>query len=114
MKKYNSKLEFFIGLIGVIMHTIIVLFIVGYLSDPTMLEEILPQTSGEEHAMLLSFLDDVNSLSFMIYIGSAIVVFEWMAIFRILKYTDKMTPVWALFLILGALYAYVYFGGLEV
>jgi len=114
MKNYGTKTEFILGLAGVILHTFVVMFIVAYLANPVALNTVIASSSGYEKEMLLRFVNEVNSLNIVVYAGSAIVVFEWMAIFRILKYSDKMTPFWAIFLILGALYAYFYFGGLEV
>lgn len=114
MKNYSTKTEFIIGLLGVLMHTFVVMFIVAYLANPEMLTVMIESTSGVEQAMLIRFTEEVQSLDIMVYAGSAIIVFEWMAIFRILKYSDKMTPLWAGFLILGGLYSYFYFGGLEV
>lgn len=114
MKNYGTKTEFIIGLIGVIMHSFVVMFIVAFLASPGSLETFLETTTGAEREMLLRFMGEVESLDYMVYVGSAIIVFEWMAIFRILKYADRMTPYWAWFLILGALYAYFYFGGIEV
>lgn len=114
MKNYSTKSEFIIGLLGVLMHTFVVMFIVAYLANPEMLNIMIETTSGTEQAMLIRFTEEVQSLDIMVYAGSAIIIFEWMAIFRILKYADKRTPLWASFLILGGLYSYFYFGGLEV
>jgi len=114
LKNYNTIFEFIIGLFGVVIHTIIVTFIVAYKAMPGSLEAIIETTSGEERILLEQFISDVNDLSFMVYFGSAIVIFEWIAIFRILKHSDRCTPIWTTFLILGALYAFFYFGGLEV
>lgn len=114
MKSYSTLFEFLIGLLGVIMHTFVVMFIVAYLASPSSLEFMIESTTGSEQAMLTQFLQEINDLSFMVYAGSFILIFEWVAIFRILKHADKNTPLWAVFLILGALYAYFYFGGLEV
>jgi hypothetical protein len=114
MKKYYTVVEFIIGLLGVIIHTIIVIFIVSYLANPGQLEMVIENTTGNEQALLQQFVDDVNRFGFIVYVGSAIVIFEWIAIVQIKKRLDRKTPMWASFLILGALYAYFYFGGLEV
>lgn len=114
MKQYSTKAEFLIGLVGVIIHSVVVVFFIGYLLNPSTLDVMIEQATGEELALLQQFAQDVESLGFLIYAGSAIVVFEWIALFRIRRYANRMTPVWGLFLILGALYAYFYFGGVEV
>lgn len=113
MKNYSTKIEFILGLLGVLMHTFVVMFIVAYLASPETLEIMIEQTTGNERQMLLNFTEEVNKLRFIVYAGSAIIVFEWLAVFRIRKYTNRQTPLWAAFLILGSLYSYVYFGGLE-
>ena len=112
MKRYSTKTEFFIGLLGVIIHTFVVMFIIAYLSDPSMLTAMIDVSNPSQQELLQQFAADMERLSFMAYVGSAIIIFEWLAIFRILKYADSKTPIWAMFLILGSLYSYFYFGGL--
>lgn len=113
MKSYGTKTEFIIGLLGVIIHTFIVSFIVAYLINPDMLDVMIDSTSGNEQELLIQFKEEVSQIGIVIYAGCAIIVFEWLAIFKNLKYTNKMTPIWGLYLILGSLYSYFYFGGLE-
>lgn len=114
MKKYSTVIEFSIGLLGVFIHSVIAVFIGAYLINPDTLTAIIETTTGNERALLEQFIIDVENLRFMVYAGTAIVIFEWIAVFNIYKYTNRKTPIWALFLILGSLYAYFYFGGLEV
>ena len=114
MKRYSTMLEFLIGLLGVFIHSVIVIFIVAYLANPNSLLSVIEATTGDERALLEQFISDVEQLRFMVYAGSAIVIFEWIAVMQIRKHTNRKTPIWALFLILGSLYAYFYFGGLEV
>jgi len=113
MKSYSTITEFIIGLLGVIIHSFVVIFIVSYLANPSQLDFYLESATGIEQQMLQQFVDDVHNFSYMAYFGSAIVLFEWIAVFRIRKHANTRTPIWASFLILGALYAYFYFGGLE-
>lgn len=112
MKKSYSWIEFLIGLVGVLIHTIVVLFIISYVLYPDALEVMIDVTQGDEQAMLMQFASDVNDLGFMVYAGSLIIIFEWLAIFKTKKLFNQYTPIWISFLILGSLYAYVYFGGL--
>ena len=114
MKKYNSLLEFVAGLIGVILHSLIAIFLLSYLAYPDMLLVMLDVSEGAEKQALLSFIEDVSHIHPIIYVGTAIVVVEWYALLQIRKYENKQTPVWSAYLILGSLYAYFYFGGLEV
>lgn len=114
MKKYNSLIEFLAGLVGVLLHSFIAIFLISYLAYPDMLLVMLDVAEGAEKQALLSFIEDVSHIHPVIYVGIAIIMFEWYALFQIRKYENKRTPVWAAYLILGSLYAYFYFGGLEV
>lgn len=114
MKNYNSTLEFTLGLFGVVIHSVIVIFILSYLAYPEMLLSMIDASQGEEKELLINFMTDTDSIEPIIYIGTAIIPFEWIALFKIRKYENKLTPVWSAYLILGSLYAYFYFGGLEV
>lgn len=114
MKHSNSILEFILGLIGVLIHSVIVIFMLSAIAYPEILTVMIDASSGFEKEMLLSFASDVALVHPIIYVGTAIVVFEWIAIFKILKEENKLTPVWSAFLLLGSFYAYFYFGGLEV
>lgn len=114
MKNYRSTIEFILGLIGVIIHSVIALFMLSYLAYPELLEVMIDASSGLEQEMLLSFVRDVSQIQVLIYLSTAIIIFEWISIFQILRNENKLTPLWSAYLILGSLYAYVYFGGLEV
>lgn len=114
MKRYNSILEFIAGLIGVLIHSVIAIFIISYLAYPEILIVMIDATTGTEQQMLLAFANDAKQIQPIIYLGTAIIIFEWIAIFKLLKAENKLTPVWSAYLILGSLYAYFYFGGLEV
>lgn len=114
MKNYNSLLEFIAGLVGVLIHSVIVIFMLSYVAFPEMLTVMIDATTGQEQQMLLTFVEDVSQIQPIIFVGTAIVIFEWVAIFKILRQENKLTPIWAAYLILGSLYAYFYFGGLEV
>lgn len=114
MKNYRSTIEFITGLVGVIIHSIIALFMLSYLAYPEFLEVMIDASSGIEKEMLLTFVSDASQIHVLIYLSTAIIIFEWISIFQILRYENKLTPLWSAYLILGSLYAYVYFGGLEV
>jgi hypothetical protein len=113
MKKYGTKTEFILGLIGVIIHTFVVSFIVAYLVNPDMLTLVIETTTGSEQELLIQFQNEIQRLDIIIYAGTAIVIFEWIGVFKNLKYTNNRTPIWGTFLILGALYSFFYFGGIE-
>lgn len=114
MKNYSTRLIFISGLIGTLIHTLIVTFLVSYLAYPEMLHVMIDVSSGAEKEMLQSFVTDMQSFEPIVYFGFAIIAFEWLALFRIRKFENKMTPFWSSYLILGSLFAYFYFGGLEV
>ena len=114
MKNYSTILIFISGLIGTLIHTLIVIFLVSYLAYPEMLHVMIEVSSGTEKEMLQNFVVDMQSFEPIVYFGFAIIAFEWLALFRIRKYENKMTPFWSSYLLLGSLFAYFYFGGLEV
>lgn len=114
MKQYNSLFEFILGLVGLLIQSLIVLLILSYLAFPEMIQTMIDVSSGNEKAMLMSFVDEVKQIQPILYLGTAIILFEWIALFKILKYENKLTPIWSAYLVLGALYAFFYFGGLEV
>ena len=112
METLLKWIQFIIGLIGVLIHTFVVLFILSYVLYPDALEVMIEVTSGNEQQLLLEFQNEVLNLGYMVYPGSIIIIFEWLAIFKTKKFSNEFTPIWGSFLILGSLYSYFYFGGL--